>query len=195
MSVSDERNKVYSYVSKQINTLISQKETSGGKTQLANLRRGVGKVPGELPELWGMFLNDLDEDLLSTSGKPTYAEWAIYLSLTMFALHQQGNSESILAEGKSMGKATAELMNENTDEERKRVLRRFGPVVTAKDVYELSYHLRSLIQLMKSNGITLDYVRLAVDIYDFQYDNIRKKVQLKWGQDFYYNNNKDEKGE
>lgn len=189
------RDKIYNYVSKQINILVSQKDTSAGKAQLANLRRGVGKVPGELPELWGMFLNDLDEDLLSTNGKPTYAEWSIYLSLTMFALHQQGNGESVAVKDKSLGKAAAELMNENTDEERNRILRRFGPVVTAKDMYELSHHLRSLVQLMKATGVGLDYVKLAVDIYDFQCDNIRKKVQLKWGQDFYYNNKKDEKGE
>lgn len=180
---------IRSYMTKQINTLISQKEKSGGKARLANLRRGAGKEPGELPELWGAFLNEIPEELISSNGRPSRGEWAIYLSLTMFALHQQGNSESVHAENISLGKAARLLIDEPTDNERERVLRRFGPVVTAKDMPEFSHHLRSMVQLFSSKGIKLDYVRLAEDIYYFQTGN-RKRVQLSWGEDFYY-----EKGE
>ena len=62
------------------------------KAQLADLRRGVGRTPGELPELWGAFLQDMPEELQSATGNPTYAEWAIYLALTLYALHQQGQT-------------------------------------------------------------------------------------------------------
>ena len=48
---------VRNYTYRQIQFLIRQKETSVGKAMLANLRRGIGKTPGELPELWGAFLN------------------------------------------------------------------------------------------------------------------------------------------
>lgn len=175
-----------SYVNRQIALLVQGMKNSGGRARLANLRRGVGKTPGELPELWGSFLNEIPEELLSQNGKPTYAEWAIYLSLTLFALHQQGNGESVHAEGISLGAAAAKLMNEPSDAERERVLRRFGPVVTAKDMPELSHHLRGMIQLMKAKGIRLDYGKLARDLYDFQSENARKRVQLRWGQDFYH---------
>ena len=47
---------VRNYTYRQIQFLIRQKETSVGKAMLANLRRGIGKTPGELPELWGAFL-------------------------------------------------------------------------------------------------------------------------------------------
>ena len=179
------------YMNKQLNSLIDQKDTSGGKARLARLRRGAGRVPGEIPELWGEFLNGMPEKFISSKGEPTYAEWAIYISLTLFALHQQGNTNSVNCTGKSIGRAAAELMSENTDEERERVLRRFGPVVTAKDMPELSHHLRCLIQLFSSKGISLDYEMLAEDLMWFQFDDKRKNVQLRWGQDFYYN----EKGE
>lgn len=182
---------VTNYVSSQINRLVSSMNTSGGKAQLANLRRGIGKTPGELPELWGSFLNGIPEELLSRNGIPTRAEWAVYLALTLFAMHQQGNGESVHAEGMGLGKAAALLMNESTDEERERVLHRFGPAVTAKDMPEIAHHLRNMIQLMKAKGIRLDYVRLSKDLYDFQSEDNRKRVQLRWGQDFYYN----EKGE
>lgn len=180
------------YMNKQLTSLINQKNSPLGKARLAKLRRGAGKVPGELPELWGEFLNGIPEKYLSKNNdEPSRAEWAIYLALTMFALHQQGNSSSVHAEGKSLGAGAVQLMENDTDEERKRVLRRFGPVVTAKDMAELSHHLRCLIQLFSSKGVVLDYAMLAEDIYKFQFDDKRKGVQLKWGQDFYYKKGED----
>lgn len=192
MKESDRMSEISKYMKKQLSSLISQIGTAGGKARLARLRHGAGKAPGEIPELWGEFLNGIPENMLSPNGEPSYAEWAMYLALTMYALHQQGNGESVHSEEMTLGKATAKLMTENTDDERERVLRRFGPVITAKDMPELSHHLRCLIQLIASKGIRLDYIQLADDIYLFQFDSERKKIQLKWGQDFYYNKGEDE---
>ena len=180
------REKIGKYVYGQIALLTENMKYSGGKAMLANLRRGAGKTPGELPELWGIFLNGIPDEMLSRNGEPTKEEWAIYISLTLYALHQQGNSESIHKDGVGFGKAAAMLMNERSDDERERVLRRFGPAVTANDMYELSHYMRSLIELMRNKGIKLDYAMLAKDIYDFQFSEGKKKVQLRWGQDFYY---------
>lgn len=185
---------IHEYVSKKTGYLLQEKENSGGKATLARLRRGIGKTPGEIPELWGIFLNELPARLTSNNGIPTSAEWAVYISMTLFAMHQQGSSDSVHAEGISFGKAVAGLMDENTDEERGRIMRRFAPIITAKDMPEFSHHMRCMIQLFKANEkIHLDYVKLAEDIYDFQYEESRKKVQLRWGQDFYYTEK--EKGE
>ena len=185
------REQVGKYVYGQIASLTVNRQSSSVKARLANLRRGVGKMPGELPELWGAFLNGIPDELLDYNGKVSRSEWAIYLSLTLFALHQQGSGNSVNADDVSVGKAAARLMDKPTDEERERVLRRLGPVVTAKDMPELSHHLRCLIQLLRSKGIGLDYKKLAEDIYDFQSEDTRNNVRLRWGQDFYYN----EKGE
>ena len=181
------RDEVGKYVFSQISILSSNLNSSSVKAKLAELRRGVGKVPGELPELWGSFLNGIPDDLLSPSGEPTEGEWAIYLALTLYALHQQRSSDSVHTDGISFGKAAAKLMdNPNDDDERERILRRFGPVVTAKDMPELSHHVRGLIQLIRSKNIHLDYIKLAEDLYDFQYEKTRNNVRLRWGQDFYY---------
>lgn len=59
------------------------------KAALAHLRRGVGRAPGDLPELWGIFLEGMPEELESQTGKPTQGEWAIYLALTLYALHSR----------------------------------------------------------------------------------------------------------
>lgn len=39
----------------RVQKLIAQKDTSDGKANLAKLRHGIGKMPGEMPELWGCF--------------------------------------------------------------------------------------------------------------------------------------------
>lgn len=131
----------------RVQKLITQKDTSDGKANLAKLRHGIGKKPGEMPELWDVFFNKMSPELFSRTGEPSRSEWAIYISLTMFALHQQGSSETVHCEGRSLGSAAADLMEEKTDENRERIMRRFGPVVTAKDMPELSHHIRGLVPL------------------------------------------------
>ena len=131
----------------RVQKLIAQKDTSDGKANLAKLRHGIGKKPGEMPELWDVFFNKMSPELFSRTGEPSRSEWAIYISLTMFALHQQGSTEAVHCEGRSLGSAAADLMEEKTDENRERIMRRFGPVVTAKDMPELSHHIRGLVPL------------------------------------------------
>ena len=50
---------------------------------------------------------------------------------------------------------------------------------------ELSYRLRTLVKILRDNDIKLNYVDLAGDLYNFQFENSIDKVRLKWGQDFY----------
>lgn len=175
------------YAAHQVQDLLKHRDTGGGRAKLANLRRGIGKIPGEIPELWGVFLNGLDETLYGQNGIPSPAEWAVYLSLTMFALHQQGSAEPVQQENMSLGNAAAGLIDgsKNEDEERNRIMQRFGAVITASDMPELSHHLRGMIQLFKAKNVHLDYIQLAGDLLDFQYESSRRKVQLRWGQDFY----------
>ena len=188
--MSDTEKFIRKYVKMRIKSL-ENRDSSTVKARLARLRHGAGKIPGELPELWGEFLADMPEEFLSRNGVPNYAEWAVYLSLTLFALHQQGKSENVHSENISLGSAAAKLMENDTDDERERVLRRFGPVITANNMPEFSHHLRCLVQLMSSKNIKLDYEKLAVDIYEFQFPEFRKNVQLRWGQDFYYKKGED----
>ena len=37
------------------------------RAALANLRRGIGRAPGELPELWGSFLQEMPPEFFSRS--------------------------------------------------------------------------------------------------------------------------------
>ncbi len=184
----EKEKQIRNYVKKQMEMLAGDAGTldlGSSKAQLAQLRRGVGKRPGELPELWGIFLRNMPEELMGKEGRPSYAEWAIYTALTLFALHQQGHSEPMHAEGEEnrLGRAVKKLAH--GEEEEENVRRKFSIAARSDDMEELSYHLKTLVRMLGSNDIKLDYEDLAKDLYRFQFENDTDQVRLKWGQDFY----------
>ena len=79
------------------------------RAELAELRRGVGRQPGDLPALGGALLADMPEQLQGSNG-PSKAEWAVYTALTLFALHQQGEAGvSMNQPGRTLGGAVRQL--------------------------------------------------------------------------------------
>ena len=167
------------------------------RAELAKLRRGVGHKPGDLPELWGSFLRGMPEGFQGGKNGPSHAEWAVYLALTLYAVHQQGNDRPMNCSGNTLGRAVRQLAERNTtagqDWTEASVLRRFNALATAEEITEISHHLRGMIQLLsaaKDGGIPLDYPQLAADLYELQctdprYAQIPANVRLRWGQDLY----------
>ena len=164
------------------------------RAELAKLRRGIGHAPGDLPELWGSFLLEMPESFQGRSA-PSAAEWAVYLALTLYAMHQQGNDRLMNCPGNTLGRAVRQLAERNAgkDWEESSVLRRFNALATAEEITEISHHLRGMVQLLsaaKGGAIPLDYPQLAVDLYELQctdprYTQIPANVRLRWGQDLY----------
>ena len=159
------------------------------KAALANLRRGVGHAPGDQPELWGIFLQDFPPELESQNGIPTRAEWAVYLALTFYAMHQQGHSlpkDAMHQNDARFGQAVRKLVSPGEAPEDCSVLRRFNALATASSMPECAQHLRGIIQLLRASGIPLDYIQLAEDLYWLQNPVTAQRVRLRWGQDYYY---------
>ena len=181
----DSRKKlVRAYVHKRLAQWQSQTNEHLLRADMANLRRGIGKKPGDLPELWGLLFQELPEELMSRTGEPTWAEWAVSGALTLYALHRQGAGRCMHADGQRLGAAVGRLAG--GDEERLKVVqRRFNAFATARSMPECMNHLRGLIQLLRSKEIPLDYVDLAGDLYEFQMPGGAARVRLRWGQDFY----------
>jgi CRISPR system Cascade subunit CasB len=182
----------------QIKTLTQQKierlliEGSWSRAMLAKLRRGIGKQPGELPELFEILFSDMPAELYGQGDEPSYAEWAIYTALTLFALHQQGKDRPMSVgekiEGKNTGNSLGAAVGTLVKQDREReaaIKRRFDAVLTANEFTEFSHHARGLIQLLKAEDITLDYPRLAEDLYWYQFDENRNRIRLRWGEDYY----------
>lgn len=88
--MSSKTQNVGHFVEYRLKRIVNSSSDGAVKASLANLRRGIGTTPGDIPELWELFLQDLPEEMLSRSGVPTHAQWAVYIALTLFALHQQG---------------------------------------------------------------------------------------------------------
>ena len=185
---------ISSFVVSKINLLLNRKE-SHISADLAKLRRGIGKQPGSIPDIWDLTLNNLPEEFYSHSDQPTPGEWAAHLSLTLFALHQQGNDpkqSKMSKPDQTLGRAVRILVNNLGIESEDAIKRRFDTVVTSDTPEELAHHLRGLINLLKSKNIPLDYPQLADDLLKFQSPRLRDSVRLRWGQDYYSKERKDE---
>lgn len=180
---------VANYVGQRIYSLAADEKTldrSASKARLARLRHGAGKSPGELPELWGEFLQSLPEELMGKD-KPSYAEWAVYTALTLFALHQQGHTEPMHAVGDEnrLGAAVSKLVHSSDEDEIERVRFKLSLAANSDDMTELAYRLKTIVQLLSREKIKLNYTDLARDLFWFQHERSTDNVRLKWGQDFY----------
>lgn len=185
--MNSESKQIGNFIARKIKLMSENSNTSASKAMLANLRRGVGKAPGSIPEVWEITLSELPEISISKDGKPTYGEWASHIALTLFALHQQGkdiNIKCMSQKDKSLGEA-ARVLKSKIGDDGQRVKRRLDAIATSSDMEEMAHHLRGLIQLLKAQDIPLDYPKLAIDIYFYQFPGIRNQVKLRWGQDFY----------
>lgn len=143
--MSSKTQNVGHFVEYRLKRIVNSSSDGAVKASLANLRRGIGTTPGDIPELWELFLQDLPEEMLSRSGVPTHAQWAVYIALTLFALHQQGKDlqkESMYRQENGLGKAVACLIHGEDD--KTRIQRRFNVLATSADIQELAHHLRGM---------------------------------------------------
>lgn len=182
-------NKIGAYIKKKLSFLAECPESLSQAT-LAKLRKGIGMMPGEKPELYGFFLQDMPEEFWNNEGRITNEEWACYLALTLYSLHQQGNSPVLhnmhQKERESLGNALRRLAAAQGDSNAKeRMQKKLQMVITSKDMGEFSHHLKGIITLLRGAGIPVNYVELAKDIYYFQFEGSKTKVSLKWGQDYF----------
>lgn len=184
--MSSQTVEVGKFVTSRLHGLVASKNESAVRATLARLRRGVGKEPGAMPELWEVLFAAAPERLSGNEGYPSRGEWAVYTALTLYGLHQQGKDikqKNMHRTGEGLGIAVRKLVK-NEDEE-SRVKRRFDIAATSDTPEEFAHHVRGLIQLLKAADIPLDYAKLAQDLYQFQFVDSRDRVRLSWGRDFY----------
>jgi CRISPR system Cascade subunit CasB len=190
--MTEKAKQVGAFVKHKIERLQESKNESAARATLARLRRGIGKAPGSMPELWDATLNGLPEALLSNGDVPSRGEWAVHTALTLYALHQQGKDlkeQCMNRKGESLGVAIRKLIDPEKDNE-EAVTRRLNAAATSDSFEEFTRHLRGLIELLKSKGIPIDYPALAEGLYWFQFPDMRDGIRLRLGQDFFRSNEK-----
>jgi len=183
----NETNRLRGLVAKRCELLANSNDTSATKAKLAHLRANLPNSPGIDPTIIDYTISGVSPN--ATGDEPTKSEVAVHLAMTLFATHQQSQSEAMQANGIGFGQAVAILEARNregqkvegTSPER----RRFDAAVTSTNLAELAYHLRGLIGQLRAKGIGLDYGLLAGDLYSFQFPGGADSVRRKWARQFY----------
>ena len=153
---------------------------SRARGELAALRKGVSRSPGELPEIWELTEVPPPEH---AGDAPTGEEIAVHTAMTLYAVHQQSRTEPMFRPGIGLGSAAHDLVGR--DEENPSARARFNALVTSTTVAELRHHLRSFVSLLRARGIALDHAMLADDVLRFQQPGGAKQVRLTWARQYY----------
>lgn len=150
------------------------------RSTLAKFRQAVDESPGASPETWQAVLEVLPERYIGIRDTPTKGEWAAHLALTLYGVHQRGNSTPMHKTGESFGSAMGKLVRRRESSKS-----RYDALLTSTHFAGRRQHLRSLVGLLSTEGLPLDYGRLALDLWRLQTAGTKDAVSLSWGRDFY----------
>ena len=151
----------------------------------AALRKGLGREPGSVPELWRFYKVAVPEEVAAT-GRITSELAAEHAALTLFALHQQSQAASMHQDGEHIGSALLKLRGSDQFSANPGALdQRVGAAATATSVTELVFHLRGLITLLRGKQLPLDYTQLTHDIADWRWPEHQARVRRRWGASYF----------
>lgn len=167
----------------QIRTIIKAIETSPQKRAiLASLRSSQDILDPHLTQAYPVIFRYLTDSQLSTSGKPTYTENAVFTALKLYAINQSVFDEQ---NAKPFFKALNIYRSESLDTH-------FANLQSLTEYTSTNNALVNLMHQFKGTK-DIDFPQLGQDVYalQFSYDSLRQ-VMLKWAQDYYtFNNNQD----
>jgi CRISPR system Cascade subunit CasB len=152
---------------------------------MAHLRKATNRAPGTDPELWTVTLEDLPTAHQGRGHHASAAEWASHISLSLYAVHQQGKKSKGMHEPSvRFGRVVRGLSDHGMSPEA--VKRRFDALATASSPLEVQHHLGALVRILRDADASIDYVRLADDLRRLLIPGLHKPVLLQWGRDFAY---------
>lgn len=166
-----------------------KKEEEPPGEHLASLRRGAGREPGSVPEMWP-FLHPTDDERYVHPGSDMWdlpaQDVAEHHALVLFGIHQQSVRRPVHVKGVGVGAALRALRwSDRFSQEA--VDRRFHAMITAESMGELTHHLRGLVRQLKTlpQVQALDYGRLEDDLAAWQDPYRRDRVRRRWGRDYH----------
>lgn len=183
---------VWSITSSVVRRLQPKKGVLEEKAYLANLKNSIGKPLSQSSGIWPLLFEIMPEQYLGKFGKPTREELVVVNALQLYALQQQGITESVAldcdgnAKIRDIGSSLAALRDR---EDSRSVDQRFNALITAEDYEELIYHLRQLMKLLKTKTkktklARVHYGKLAGDLYWFLRGR-EERIRLAWAQSYY----------
>lgn len=148
-----------------------------GRAAFAKVRRGAGKEPGTVPEMWKFHLHlEGDETDWRTNAE--------HHALVLFGFHQQSSSTRVHSKGARLGSAIWKLRDRFSADA---VDARFFRAVTAVDLDELALHLRGLVMQLRSLDPVpaIDYSALVEDLTRWQNPDQIDRIRRKWGSQYH----------
>lgn len=157
---------------------------------LAALRRGLGKLPGTVPETWPQvepYTGDVPRGVL-----PSRWEDACYMVAALFASHWEGEWSGPRGRVRSnLGASFRCLAEAQVEDAKKSVERRFLGLLRC-GWEELHHHLRHAVSLLKAEPIPVDWDQLLDDIP--WWDHPERRVQRNWGRTYWRQRSTDGEG-
>lgn len=181
-------------IRRQVNQIVGSLQASRDKSPtvatLAHLRANLGVEPGVDPRIWDVtiaaFPGAIDRD------EPTPLEFAVHGALTLYAHHQRALSDPMHAYrgiGLGLGGAVRQLESRLWTDSGglgvSPVRRRFDAATLANDLPTLLQRMRSLVGQLRDECLPLDYARLAVDFYRWQFPDSADSVRRQWARQYY----------
>ncbi|WP_017569816.1 type I-E CRISPR-associated protein Cse2/CasB [Nocardiopsis halotolerans] len=156
----------------------------GAVATLAKLRRGAGKPVEAVPELVGLTIDHGFYQLFPLEHpRISDAESAVHEALTLYALHQQSKREKGMhRRGRELGEAVRRLMPPRDIDEPLR--KRFVQAQTAHSPEIRLDRIRSIVTLLRTQDVQLDYGLLADQLYDARTRAGAERVRRSWGRSF-----------
>ncbi|MGP1616439.1 type I-E CRISPR-associated protein Cse2/CasB [Peptostreptococcus stomatis] len=182
-----EKTSVFSVTSKMIYKLNALAGTPVGKSTMAKFRNSIGKNLENSTELWPILFENLPAEFFGNGKNITKEENAILLTLQLYALYMQGNSDVTTPQDddtkfKNIGFSLKALRVDDTMSSD----RRFNATITSTTVEELVNHLRHMIKILKSKypKTYIDFPKLAEDIYWFS-KGYEDTIRLSWAREYF----------
>lgn len=168
--------------------IIHQLENSENSAAiLARLRNSIGKPLSDAGDVWPFLFANMPAEFLSKNGKETKEESAVFTALQMYAMCMQGSS-SVVSDSSYKYSIGASLRSGRKTDGSEALDRRFNAMIIANTYAGMTHHLRQLLRIVKSKGgMTVNFGRLANDLYDWQ-RGYKRSVCFCWVLDYYANN-------
>lgn len=192
-TMSRER-EIEAFVHARINSIQKDYLSSNGKSRgarnLAALRHAMMTPIGSNADAWPLEFEGLPAELIGRGPEPSCGEIAVHNALTLYALHQQGQSVPmhVLGNNCSFGNAVRQLVLRDKDRysnlEAGEMPRRFRALITAESMEETCHYARQLVQQLRAAAIPFDYAEFAVQLYRLQNPYKADSVRLAWGRGF-----------
>lgn len=192
-TMSRER-EIEAFVHARINSIQKDYLSSNGKSRgarnLAALRHAMMTPIGSNADTWPLEFEGLPAELIGRGPEPSCGEIAVHNALTLYALHQQGQSVPMHVRGNncSFGNAVRQLVLRDKDRysnlEAGEMPRRFRALITAESMEETCHYARQLVQQLRAAAIPFDYAEFAVQLYRLQNPYKADSVRLAWGRGF-----------